>query len=80
MKPAGGEGEEQRDGLWEGCRSAAGSGFPRGAPFRQKDHGERSRTGLTFTMKFYAGDCLIARGVACATLSGGGLARFAVPG
>jgi hypothetical protein len=42
--------------------------------------GERSRTGLTFTMKFYAGDCLIARGVACATLSGGGLARFAVPG
>lgn len=49
-------------------------------PSGKKIMGERSRTGLTFTMKFQAVDCLIARWAACATLSGGGLARFAVPG
>lgn len=45
MKPAGGEGEEQRDCWLEGWRPAAGSGFPRGAPFRQKHHGGKKSYG-----------------------------------
>lgn len=36
--------------------------------------------GHVSVMKFQAVDCLIARGAACATVCGGGLARFVVPG